>query len=938
MENIPYRTAAFLTFSGSILLLVLSCGKPYVDRYDPTYRGDYQLSLSVEDSSEFFAFIPVNVPYSHKGDDRYVSFSVFTEPEGFVDTLHFRASDPDFFSLYFTAPFSGNVVFRARRHNGRTDTLSFPVAVRSPFEIAGNRFLVQGDTNEFTVTMAEGAEKAAEAVRKVSWFLDTSLVMKNASLSDTFSLICEKSELSRKLKLLCTDFRGNRFTTEPFTPGIPVPGPAILDVKAPVFTQPHTSLEFVAQVKSAPKDSGWVRLIIGTDTLEKRVGFETDSVVKVTLFHSEGIPDTGRHSLSFEYESSVHHKCSQPLEVYVPVTDYAYRLQLLCSEPVAEMGDSLKLKATALRTNGESAGSGEFSWTVLLENDILYSNKQGDSSIAVLPERAGELQIHVQFISESGMISEKLIEKREVVDFSSMRPDAILATVSPAFTSVPVTFILPVPQTEDNFEETVWNAFRKEDTVFTKTTPGVRTTVRFETPGEYSIHGKHAGSSYSCSLTVLDGSPSVDSVIFPQRVFVHKEEGVFTFHCSATGDIEIDLYNITLIKDNDTLTSSSPVPRMSVPFKTSQEGEWRVETRVRNRNGLWSETYTPQRKLTIDLGLPRVTAFDPDTISLQKDSVFKVSVRDLDGLVDEIVIDWGDETKDTLQAHASFFTGQITHSYPQNVPSEGFYDITVSATNESGQKSPPYSKKIYVLDGVPQVNISGRSFVYKGSTYRTVVRGDTLFSPRIHESYSWSGYAGGSTITIKEAVTLNTSDRDGEVLKYAADYKDTPLEEITWSTSADVWLDSSNGYYNWGFHPDSSAVKVDLYCSDNDGKIGKDSCYLRSVDKPDIMRISPIDTVRTDAVTIQFSGADIRDYDSADVTIWLGYRDPFSKTHTIQIPTTFPLPEYNEETGHKELALSIPSQVYNGAVTLKMQVKNSVWMTTEDSTGFILYR
>ncbi len=930
MKNLLHRAAAIFSFSSFALLMGLSCSEPYVDRYDPTYRGDYELSLSVEDSSEFFAFVPVNVPFSYNGDDRYVSFSVSTEPEGFVDTLYFRASNPEVFSLYFTAPFSGNVEFRARRHNGRTDTLSLPLTVRSPFEINGNEFLVRGDTVGFDVSIVEGAQKAAEVVRYVSWILDTSLVLENASLDDTFSLFCEDGQ-KRELKLICTDFKGNQFTTEAFVLGTLVSKPAMVNVNAPVFSKPDTPLEFVAEIRSAPLDSGSVRMIIGEDTLKKSVSFNADSVVDITLLHSEGIPDTGRHSLRFEYESSVYKSSSQPYCTFLPVIDHEYYLEQLSPQPVIAAGDSAEFSVAVFGDDGTEVKDGSYSWTVMLSEDTLFdSDSTRSPSITVHLPAAGTLRLYARFTDKDGVVSQELVEMREVADLSALRPHAVFATPSPAFTAAPVIFQLPVPETADSTVISDWVMENGDgEIVDTRTVKGFRITNRFYEPGVYTIRGTYPfGSgvvSHSCTLDVLDGSPLVDSLVFSPRVLFHKEKGHISMVYTATGNVAIEKYEYILTKDDDTLKFETGLSQIDIPFKSSHTGEWTISARVKNSNDLWSEMRTSPEKMRVESGLPEVAFFGPDTVLKTRVSEFTVSAQDHDGSIEKITVDWGDGFVDTLAADGSTFSTKMNHTYADSSEKKTF-EIRVSAIDDMGQKS-TVTANVYVADGNPEVMLAERKFLYDGATLATQIRGDTLFTPYItRQLYKYSD----TLYNVHTMVTLSAIDGLGQVEKYAVRIAAQDTQQIEWSASGNIWFDfsltSSFWYDRPGSHlnPNTEAAEFVAFCQSDDGLVDSLLFTVRTVDAPDTIIFTSPDSVEGSKAELAFNGGLKRDYDFiTETSVWLNSLELQPGSYTV---------------GKDVLEFKIPQNVPDGEIEVILELTNSVGYKTRGNASFFLSR
>ncbi|MFP4165275.1 MAG: hypothetical protein ACLFVE_14970 [Chitinispirillaceae bacterium] len=932
MKNILYRTATVLILSCSLLLLVLSCSEPYVDRYDPTYRGDYKLSVPVEDSSEYFAFVPVNVPFSHKGDDRYVSFSVATEPEGFVDTLHFKTSDSDSFSLYFTAPFSGSLEFRALRHNDRMDTLSIPVNVKSPFEIKGDEFLVHNDTSRFALSLAEDAQEAAKAVRHISWILDTSLVLKNASLSDTFSFI-SKQKGSREVKLRCTDFKGNQFTTEPFELGTPVAKPEIMNLQGPAFAQPTMPLEFEAEVKSALKDSGTVKLITGKDTLEKHADFETDSIVKINMLHPGGIADTGSHAVSFVYESSVHDRSSKPYVTYLPVTDHEYYLKLFPYQNGIAAGDSAEFTVTALERGGREVKEGSYSWTVMLSEDTLFSDDSTrSSSISVLPHTGGILTLRIKFTDEDGDSSPELVRMIEVFSsLSAVRSDVVFATPSPAFTAEPVLFQLPHTEYADSTAVSEWIMENGDgDTVAERTVRGFRLTNRFYEPGTYTIRGNYTtepeAASYSCTLDVLDGSPTIDSLNFPPKVLLHKEKGHISVESTSNGNASVEEYEIILVKDDDTLKFQTTSPRTDISFDSSHAGEWTVSARVKNTNNLWSQVHTSPLTMKVESSLPEVTFSGPDTVLQTRKSEFAVSAQDHDGSIEKIIIDWADGDIDTIQAQGNVFSTKVNHVYADSSAGKT-HEISISATDDKKQKS-TVRADVYVLRGEPEVFLTQRSFSYDGEALQTKVRGDTIFTPYI--TSATDDYP-DSIYSVHAMVTLSAEEGLGQVGEYFARMAVQDTLKKEWSTSGNFliersstsryWFTRNGAYFNPG---NSRTVECVAYCRDSDGLVDSLSFQIRSVDAPDSIVLNPPDSVVGTKAELAFTGGLKRDYDFiSESSLWLN-------SHKMQIGTY--------KIGQNAVEFEIPKHIPDGEVEVILELTNSVGYKTRNATSFTLLK
>ncbi len=235
------------------------------------------------------------------------------------------------------------------------------------------------------------------------------------------------------------------------------------------------------------------------------------------------------------------------------------------------------------------------------------------------------------------------------------------------------------------------------------------------------------------------------------------------------------------------------------------------------------------------------------------DTTFTFAVRDTNGTVDSVIINWGDgKPLDTLVLLGNPGDTSVNHKYP--IAEMQTYNVAVTAIDDDGIRSTE-NFPVLVKKGAPRVWVDG----------------DTLFVPTP---------AIGGDIDIP----VNSIDSNGTIDKYWWDFiagNGLDTNDLSIKTTTDSIYDNffvSSGSVN-------EAMQMAVFCRDDDGIAAGDTFWLYPDGPPDtaiIIRPAQDTVYGKDPVIIQWTGLDEHDSLATEFAVMLDYPDGGDVYDTLQ--------------------------------------------------------
>ncbi len=818
----------------TVLVLCPRCTQDWNNPYDSVYKGDYCERLILPKDESFYAFTMYNIEMEHIGADKYESYSVFTIPDGKIDTFLFRGSSDTLLILYFTSAFSGRLGIRCLRPNGKEDTLLYTVSVMQPL------FIHHFD-DQYQLTAPEETSSALENIKTVMWYADHREYSEYA-VSDTFSY-----EGTSGIYALCKDWFGNSLKVE-FT------GETILDSISHQFMyKTGDSVGFLLYLHSSSEDSGVIQYIAGSDTSETVVKVDSETL-SVEL--NQAALASGYHRISFIYKSSNSGIYSNKLQTEVLVCDSMYYAKINNTSEELISGKDLAFDCHVTTALGYQAPSGIYKWQILLGSDTIFNNFEHDlKRVSFQTEREGLLTVRVVYTDLYGNSSPVATFGGYVQDSNGKLLDGIFVRPYPVYSGQKITLV--VPATVSAGSVCKWSF--DSDTVWECSSPLKSVEHVFTDSGIQIVNVKHisqSGSqSYACTIQVLDGRPQIDSIAIIDTLYSTSElQGVV--YASDPANVGIREYRVKLISGEKQQEYSSSQPVLSI--FTGTTGICTLTVKLEGKSGLTSELYS--RLVTIADGSPRWKAFGGlDEAWLNEKYTVHVECSDIDGIVKKVVIDWGDGNIDTVSIEGRSVQCQVQHVFTQIAP-QGFFQISASVFDNTMAVSELKSYKVTIRDGRPQVSICSSVFSFNGDTVRTIAKNDTLVVPYLEPEY----IDGKNLLQIP--ISLISHGERNQVLLYGVSCgsADT-IQESDWMGKSSLWYSTTSVSR---LSASSDPMVFTAFCKDNAGMIGKKEFLLRTDASP----VRPVVSVNKGVAENQYviswtGGNDLRDGLNTEIQI-----------------------------------------------------------------------
>lgn len=272
------------------VIFYLTCSDLPVTPSDLNYKGYYSLEISLDEQADYYAFVHYKAAFS-QGKDLYESFRVYSDPAGTIDSsIFYYNQTSDSFSLYFIKPFNGKIGISAKKPNGLSDTITFPISVKNLFKVTGDTSVLVSDTVYFNIKAEEEID-ASENIRKVIWSADTA-VSDTTYFNEKAGLVFKKGG-SFQVTATCIDLWGNRLEVPAFTIIVYSRGPRIIDLTTDTVLKPGKPILIEIKAGSMQKDTATLFIAVDKDTLKESVFFGKDTIKNISIT-APSIVDTGK--------------------------------------------------------------------------------------------------------------------------------------------------------------------------------------------------------------------------------------------------------------------------------------------------------------------------------------------------------------------------------------------------------------------------------------------------------------------------------------------------------------------------------------------------------------------------------------------------------------------------------------------------------------------
>lgn len=857
MNNIYKQISVCLLGIVPVMLLVSGCSQDWNNPYDVLYEGDYEIEIRISENQRLFTFVPYDFDCVNKGHDRYLSFSVFTQPKAAVDTFLFRQSCDSLLNIYFNQQFEGKLGISALRHNGHRDTTLIDIKVHPSIFIQKRKCR---DSLCLKTLVSSGAEKCMDNIREIRWSIGGKLIAVTTSVTD--SLFLEIGLYDSVITAECADWFGNILESVSKNSV----RCRIDSVSAPYIVSCGSELEGELILVSEIGDSGIVKGCVGSDTVKKSMTF-TDTIGECTLNFAKIGLEPGLHTLRFVY-SSYRNGISDEKTVEMVVSDSLYYTKLVNIPERVTVGNVVSLEAETFTRTGALAPKGTYTWTVLLNSDTLFSRSEESlKKVFFRTNREGKMVVQVQYSDLYNVSSPLFADSFSVQDGVGAVVNGMYIRTWPVHTGQNTTFVIPAGLADSSSSVTSSWSF-DGDTVWDVSVIGYAGSTTFTREGKHTVWAKlingPTNQLYSCTLSVQNGIPQLDSVVLGDTVcYSTREIGVGIFATDPSGS-SIREYRVIMKCDGESLEYVSDASELGVWAEAA--GPCTLFVSVINASGVQSETRIVS--LTIKNGSPTLHSFSgEDHTWLFEDYRGFAVASDVDGEVRGFVIDWGDSAIDTVLCSGRSVRNEIIHSY-SILPDQRKFKIKAVAFDDRMVFSDTVVHEIEVLDSRPRIQPVGSFIGYKGDTVRTVVIGDTLVTPYIEPEYIDGAYL------LSVPVSFTAEGVRGEVLLYAvASGEVENIEEGDWKSDSVFLYKSASGISS--LSPSSSPSTFTAFCKDGNGVVGSREFILRT-DPPPNRPVVDVQNTGLDNFLVTWTGGqDSRDGVDTKVEIW--YRVTYSQ-------------------------------------------------------------
>lgn len=874
----------FLNVVASAFILMLCCSDSAISPFDANYEGDYKAEIDIS-QSPLFAFIPFTVTLTNAGKDTYLSFSISGDAEALDSGNSYCSSLPDA-QMYFKEPYTGTISFLGRRHNGIIDTFDIDVDVKSPLYL--HEYTLENDTSLYEISIPDGAEPVTGSIREIRWIVNGQNV-KTSSADEPYNLIAQSTDT---VEAVCVDWYGNQLTLSQASKDLH----RIKNVDYPRFLSVTEKLSFEVELSSFIGDTGILYSVIEADTVTVRVCFsDTTETAKVQINNAFGA--SGDYLAEIFYKSLSTGYQTNTIDFHITASDKPY-FSLYSDRPSQPLfsGKVYSWTVESYKKDGSPITSpGRYTWLAVMGRDTLFDG-MGDTlkSISLRIPREGELIVSAYFQDINLNRSSVVFDTCTAVEGALGTAGDITVTPWPVYTGQAVTLMLPVTLAEDNTTGRGYWSFNG-DTLWEKIAPGSTAEMVFKTPGRVLIHARYENSAssneYSCSLTVLDGSPGITGVSV-------KDTDLYS---SSPINVQIDArvpfgsiqsYIATIKSGSQQKTVSSPITPLDIT--SGFAGSCTLSVGVTGP-GHDTVTYENSIPLVIKDGSPVIDSVIGDSARVSEEFTLKVAASDIDGNLSRMVIDWSDGVVDTIPLSGSKTSISAGHTF-YSAPDSGEGTVSITAEDFQGLHSETFEKRVHITDFRPKPLLKGDTLVIAYDDYRDTLKikvdQDTLIIPEDYISLNPEFY--------DNFIFFSASSPENNKVDLFAYSFDTTLEgsALNWTNDSCFRPEFADDLYS---KLRSSPVVFRAWCKDENGTIGFENYFMR-VDRAPTALVGTSVLLKenedgTQDYRISWTGGnDSEDKDSVNILIqWGGNnRGRFASLKNL---ASAPLSEFETDSG-----------------------------------------
>jgi hypothetical protein len=876
------------SFQSAIILVAvtvsffMTCSDLQPTKFDKNYNGDYKLDLNFSRPA-YYPFQSYKLPIK-QGGDLYKELYVSTKPQFFLDTNSFLYKPgSDSLEFYFIKPSSGTVVITALRDNDDIDTFSYNVTVKSPFVISGDSAAMTGDTLSFKLNQTSDAI-SGDNVKNVLWFIDTMKADSENFKSSANISFPRKGKFI--VKAVCVDWKNNIMTADSMAVNVYTNYYRILSItpqKSECLI--NDSADVNIKLTGAKADTGSLFVVFGKDTIHKSITFSADTVTdSIRRF-------TGKNKGTIEITAwflNKYGKTTPSLKASLEIID-STGLPTLTGVRISPdtIYKNHKVSITILSIpSSTDAPVTEYNWE--------FDGVSAKDTVSKIPSKSFVVKDDTLICSVSVKDSKDAVSKPYSVRIPVNPGIPEIISVKKDDTAcwkIPAVFNIKARDPDSLLKNVIINwADSMIDTIKLNTKD---TTVQVShkymlmpSAGNYNISltaidvfGMKS-AIYSVPMPVKSGVPSIDSISIPSGdKYVCKAFSINVYGHDNNSGGNLDLFKVTLSNDSTTLNFTSKSSIVPVKLNSTQYGVYKISARVCDNDTNWSPAKNADKPVTVLPSNPKIdTVIKADIVYWKVPAIFNIKAEDPDSLLKNVIINWEDGTIDTITVNSKDTILQASHKF-MKLPPSGYYNISVTAKDINDLNSAVIEKKIFIDPGKPGVEIQGCKFKiddkYIGAvngyndSLITILSGDTLICPRSQVSRMLVSF-----------IRLNAkgSDVNGKVLSYGVAI--TPALDTTgirWQDSSQFSLDTSTIIYSDA--PYSAPTKAIIYCKDEDGFIGADTFWIKTILPFENLYNQQIisspgygDTIYNDSIEILWTGGqDLNEGSQTNVSISIYY-------------------------------------------------------------------
>ncbi|MBD3346302.1 MAG: hypothetical protein GF401_14705, partial [Chitinivibrionales bacterium] len=887
--------------TAALLVLFIVCQRttsPYLDNYEGEYVLDAEWSAPRD---TFFTLQPYFIDYESIGRDTFQTYSISTDPSGFIDASFFGQTMNDSqMTIIFTGAFNGSVVVTGVHPNSEETSVGLPVTVINPFAVEGAGDYSSGETVSLSISATDSLPLTAR------WFVDS--IFAEEQSADGQFILKSDTVVSHSVFAVISDTLGHSVSTDTVTVAFQ-PSPPSVEFLQRTLDVP-LGVETTLSVQSSNCDS--IRWFVKGPGLS----VTTTGTLKATF--SNAGPDTVIATGINRYGTA-----SSPDTLFVTVMTFTYSLNIEQFPDTirARRWNSWKVQVTE---NGVPLTGPEVTYHWKMTPDSIWDSLATTGGGRELELYIGD-SIPPFTLSVMGKIGggDSTWRHQQRIVVRAFRPSCSFVTTD---FNVPINqqVTLTIKAEDSNSDGGIAGVYYlSSDNQNPVSTNGeLSWTMKFLTPGQKEIkcyvvdNEGFISDTATLGATVTASKPYFERPVLDTMVFINDSLTIVVNGLPGNTGDSIVGYHWDFGGDGvwDTATTNG-----TITIVYSASGIDTIKAGCRNQRGDSAET-PAIISIVIDEGAPEINTVDATPVITWAggEITLAVTASDTNGLINRIAVRINDLTDSIITVSPS---AHINTAFSFTLSDPGKYLFAAAAIDDDNVKSPYVSigdsvvvtkgepvihsfspDSVWIMDSVgytlsaTDVNGTvaayyvkwddGLSFVeYADSiiehAYATgglkhlsfyVVDNDNISSDTLSDSvYVKPGKPLATLITpdsvwINDNVnyTLSASDPNDSIAQWAISW-DTGLP---YEMSADSIIAHSFG--------DPGPKNVKYFVVDNDG-ISSDTVSWEIYVKPGIPRVTsirvskPLDGIYIrDSLDFIFKGSDENDYIDSILISWGG--------------------------------------------------------------------